>query len=238
MSSSPLSPPVPALVEVARLFDGLLYGAVEAAGVTADHAVDEAGWLVEIVRGRQQIRVLPHGVAGVDAAGLRQLLPQHRGLPQFSGPQLETDQRCEGLLGGAAGRPSSAQRLAQRRCAGDPLAKRIVDRGLHPALDERQQRLQPLQRSGLLGRGLRLENALVEQLLHLRGVRQRRRVEPGCELLDAGHVDLHALGERFHGVEQLTGQPRHVAEQSVVRGFPRGEECHDLAARLFEAFGE
>src|SRR6185369_3121014 len=51
-------------------------------------------------------------------------------------------------------RPASAQRLAQRRSARDPLTKRIVDDGLHPALDQSQQCLQPLQRGGLLRRGL------------------------------------------------------------------------------------
>ncbi len=63
-------------------------------------------------------------------------------------------------------------------------------------------------------------------------------LKPARELLDAAHVDLHALGERLDGVEQLAGQPRHVAEQSVVGGLARREEGQDLAARLLEALGQ
>src|SRR6476646_4682290 len=85
-----------ALVEVG---DGLLE-----AGVATDDAVDEAGGLVEVAGWRHQVRVLPHGVAGVDTGGLRQLLPQRGGLPQLPGAQFEADEGGEGLLGRTTGR--------------------------------------------------------------------------------------------------------------------------------------
>src|SRR3982074_727700 len=54
-------------------------GLVDAAGVSADDPVDEAGRLVEVLGGGQQIGVLPDGVALVDAGGLGQALPQRPG---------------------------------------------------------------------------------------------------------------------------------------------------------------
>ena len=213
---------------------------VDAAGVAADDAVDEARRARRgpSARGSRSGCCQTASRASAPTA-CGQPLPQRRGLAQLAGPQLQADQRREGLLGGAAGGAAAAQRLAQRRRAGDPVAERVGDDGLHPALDEGEQRLEPFQRRGLLGRGLRLEDALVEQLLHLPTDRSSDAgLKPCGEFLDAAHVDLHALGEGLDGVEQLARQPRHVAEQAVVGGLARGEERHDLAARLLEALGE
>jgi hypothetical protein len=79
---------------------------------------------------------------------------------------------------------------------------------------------------------------LIEQLFHLRRIGQRRGVEALREVFDAAHVDLHALGEGLDGVEQLTGQPWHVAEQAVVRGLTRGQEGEDLATWQLESLGQ
>ena len=57
---------------------------------------------------------------------------------------------------------------------------------------------------------------------------------PRAALLDAAHVDLHAAREGLDGVQQLTGQPRHMAEEPVMRGFAGGQERQDLAARLLQ----
>ena len=47
---------------------------------------------------------------------------------------------------GPARRAPPAQRLAQRRRPGQPVADRVRDHRVHPALDQREQRLQPGQR--------------------------------------------------------------------------------------------
>src|SRR5882757_8186053 len=72
---------------------------LDAAGVTADEAVDERGGLVEVLGTRQQIRVLPDGVAGVGADGFGQSFPQRRSLAQLARPQLQPDKGGERLLG-------------------------------------------------------------------------------------------------------------------------------------------
>ncbi len=179
--------------------------------------------------------MLPDGVAGVSTHGLGQSLPQHGGLPQLSRPQLQADQGGERLLGRAAGGPPPAQRFTQCGGARDPLAERRCDHGLHPALDQRQQDFQPFECLRLLRRRLWLEDPLGEELFHCRGIAQRGRVEAAREVFDAAHVDLHALGVSLDGTEQLTGQPRHVAEQPVMRCLPGSQEGHDLAARLLES---
>ena len=76
--------------------------------------VDEAVRVIQVGSGRQHVRVLPQPVAPVDPPRVRERGPQPRGVPQPARPQLEADQRGEGLLGRAAGRPAPAQRLAQR----------------------------------------------------------------------------------------------------------------------------
>src|SRR5205807_4830028 len=59
---------------------------VDTAGVAADDPVDEGGRVIEIVRTGQQIRVLPHRVAGVEPGSLSESLPEHGGLAQLPWP--------------------------------------------------------------------------------------------------------------------------------------------------------
>ncbi len=122
---------------------------VDATRVAAEGAVDESGRVVEIGCAWQKIGVLPHRVARVGTDRLGHPLPQRRRLPQLAGPQLEADEGGERLLGGPAGGTASAQRLAQRLRARQPVAERRRDDGLHPALDEREQRLETFQRDDL-----------------------------------------------------------------------------------------
>ena len=68
--------------------------------------------------------------------------PQVGGGAQPARPQLQPDQGREGLLGRAAGGPAATQGLAQRGRAGQPVADRVGDHGVHPALDQREQRLE------------------------------------------------------------------------------------------------
>ena len=75
---------------------------------------DEAVRVVQVGRRRQHVRVRPQGVAAVDPARVRQRGPQPGGVPQPARPQLQPDQRGEGLLRRAAGRATAAQGLAQR----------------------------------------------------------------------------------------------------------------------------
>ncbi|COX37549.1 Uncharacterised protein [Mycobacterium tuberculosis] len=58
------------------------------------------------------------------------------------------------------------------------------------------------------------------------------------QLLDSGHIDLHAHGVGLDGAEQLTGQPGNVAEQAVMCGLTGGQERQNLAARLLESGGK
>ena len=86
--------------------------------------------------------------------------PQRGGLAQPAWPQLEPDQRGEGVLGRPAGGPAPAYGLAHRVGVRQVAAGGGVGHLLDPALDQGEQRLQPGQ-GGLLGRRVvRLEQAL------------------------------------------------------------------------------
>ena len=114
-------------------------------------------------------------------------LPQLRGGAQPARPQLQADQRREGLLGRPAGGAAAAQRLAQRGRAGQPVADRVGDHRVDPALDQREQRLELRHRALLPGRDGRLEHALAAATASMR--RRVVRVDRRRQLLDRGEVD-------------------------------------------------
>ncbi len=110
-------------------------------------------------------------------------LPQLPRLAQAAGAQLEADERGERALGRAAGGAAPSHGLAQRVGRGQATGRRLGDDVVDPALDEREQGLEPRERGELLGGVVRHEDARGEDLLHGLGV---RRVDVARGLLDAG----------------------------------------------------
>lgn len=137
-----------------------------------------------------------------------------------------------------AGGAATAQGLGEGGDAGEPFPESLGDDGLHPALDQREQRLETFECLLLLGRGLRLEGALLQDLLDLRRVGQRGRVEALCGLLDRGEVHLDAARVVLDGGEQTLPQPRHVRVEALVGGLAGGDEDEHLAVRLLETLAE
>ena len=127
----------------------LLAERLRRAGVLA-----EAQRVVEVGGGRQQVGVHPHAVAGLGALPGAQRAPQRRGVAQPARPQLEADQRGEGLLGRSAGSAAAAEGLLQLAGAGHPLVGGLADDLVDPALDEGEGDLEPL-RARPSGRGSR-----------------------------------------------------------------------------------
>src|ERR1035437_10533745 len=74
-------------------------------------AAHEPVGVVEVVRGRQQVRVRPDRIPAADAARVGETLPDGRGLPEPARPELEPDQRGEGPFRRAAGGPAPPDRL-------------------------------------------------------------------------------------------------------------------------------
>src|SRR5699024_11900744 len=91
-----------------------LHGDRRNVAVTESATTDIRVRIIQIVPGGHQIRVLPDRVASLDATRLLQGRPQCSGLPQPTWTQLETDERCEGVLGRATGGPMSTGGLGQR----------------------------------------------------------------------------------------------------------------------------
>ena len=81
--------------------------------------LDEAQRVVQVGRGRQQVRVTPDGVAALGPAGLAQRRPQVARVPQPTRPQLQPDQGREGRLGRPTG---GALRVVRSRRARWPRA--------------------------------------------------------------------------------------------------------------------
>ena len=69
-----------------------------------DRVLAEAERVVEVLGRGEQVRRHPHAVAGLGALAGAERAPQRRGVAQPARPQLEADERGEGLLGRAAGR--------------------------------------------------------------------------------------------------------------------------------------
>jgi hypothetical protein len=179
--------------------------------------------------------VRPQRVATGGAALLAQQAPQLGGVAQAPRPQLQPDDRGERLLGRPARGAAAAQRLAQRGGTGQALPDGLGHDGVDPPLDQREQGLQPGQRRLLLGRGLRVEHARAHGLLDRGRV---GRVDALGQVLDAGGVDGDAARVLLDGGEQPLAQPRHVAEQALVRGLARGQVDQHLRRRAVEVLRE
>ncbi len=82
----------------------------------------------------------PHRIAAIDPAMLGEGGPHRRRLTQASGPQLETDERRERLLGRSTGRPAPPEHLGEAAGVGQPLGGRPVNHVADPTLDERERR--------------------------------------------------------------------------------------------------
>jgi hypothetical protein len=135
----------------------------------------------------------------------------------------------------SAGPPVARRRLAQRVRTGQPAAGGGGNDRVDPALDEREQRLQPAQR-GVLGRGgLRLEQPAGQGLLDARRI---ARVDLAHRPFDHGQIDVDALCIGRDGVEHAPAQPRHVREQPLVRRLAQGQVEPHLVGRALQAFAE
>jgi hypothetical protein len=113
----------------------------------------------------------------------------------------------------------------------------------HPALDQRQEGLQPAQRHLLLGGLLRLQHPTAQQSLDALRV---AGVQPALHAahrlvqatLDRLAVDVDAAGVGVHGVGQLLAQPWHVREQALVGGLAQGQEQPHLVLGPVQALAE
>src|SRR4051794_10495349 len=114
-------------------------------------------------------------------------------------------------------------------------AVRVADHHVHPALYQGQERLQPGQGHLLLRGGLGLQHARLHRLLDRLRV---RRVDLRGELFERRGVHADAARELLHRREQALPQPRHVREQTLVRGLAGGEEHHHLAVRALQPLRE
>ena len=191
--------------------------------------------VVEVLRDRQQVRVVPDLLAGAGAALRRDAGPQ---LGRVAGParaQLQADERGERVLRRATGGPTTAHHLPQRSRVGQVRAggrsRDLVD----PALDEGQRRLEAQQCGVLLRCRVEREHSLGEGVAQ--GLRVRRVDRPDG-LLERGHVDGDASRVGLHGPEEVRAQPRDVREQAGVRGLAQREEEPDLVDGHVEALGE
>src|SRR5699024_3426050 len=102
------------------------------------HLADEPSRVVQVLRRRQQIRVVPDAVALLRAHCLVQLVPQTRGIVGAWREQGNAHCLAQGLhlrgLGVAVGRP----RRGEDRCIRHPVRQRLAAHVIHPALDEAQ----------------------------------------------------------------------------------------------------
>ena len=192
-----------------------------------------AGRVVEVVGRRDQVRVRPQRVAPGDPALLAQQPPQLGGVAQLARPQLQPDDRGERLLGRAAGGAPPPQRLAQRRRPGQPLADRVGDHRVHPALDQREQRLQPGQRRLLLGRGLAARTCPTAW-----PPRSRRGSTGRCRGPAPRSARCRRVMPRAYSSTVPSSRSRShadVREQPLVRRLPGGQVDHHLAGGPVEA---
>src|SRR5215831_7305032 len=104
-------------------------------------ARDKAVRVVKVLRGRQQVGVGPDRVPAFDAARLGEAPPDRGGLPG----------------------PAPPDRLGQRAGLRQPVPRGGVDHRVHPAFNQRQRGLQPVQRRLLLWGVLRLEQSSAGQ---------------------------------------------------------------------------
>ena len=154
----------------------------------------------------------PQGVAGGGALTVTDRGPQVGGVAEPTRAQLQADEGRERLLGRTARGTSATHGLRERggrRHVGGRLRDDLVD----PALDEREQRLEPLERLLLLGGALRLEQPALQGLGDLL---RTGGVELADLRLDRVDVDAGVAAELVDGADERLLEPRGVGEQPVV----------------------
>ena len=152
-----------------------------------------------------------------------------------AGPELEADERGEGLLGRTAGGTATAHRLGERGRGGHRLASGLVDDLVDPALDEGEQGLEALDRVLLLGGALGLEQAALHGLGDLL---RARRVETLHRRLDGREVDAGAAAELLDRADERGAEPGGVVEQAVVGALAQHDVEQDVRGRVLEALAE
>ena len=196
----------------------------------------EAGRVVEVVGGRQQVGVRPHGLAAVLAALGEHRPPQRGRVAQPPRPQLEPDQRGEGLPRPARRWPGAGarSRAARRRPAGAGWRRRRPPRrpSPRPARARSPAGPAPAFCSGVSSGSNRPPVSACCSDSGLDGSMRADR------LLEPRGVDGDAARVGRDRVDQVRAQPRHVREQPLVRRLAQREVEPHLVGRHLEARAE
>ena len=179
--------------------------------------------------------MLPERVALAVADLTAQQLPQVRRLPHTAGPELQTDEAGEDLLGGAALNPAATHHLPQRYRMRQMRSGGLRSDDLDPALHERQQRLQLLQRLDLGRRLLRGEHARLQRRADRLGI---GGVDLRDGLLNGAGIDPDLTGIGLDSAQQLAAQPRDVGVQTRGGGLTHCQEHADLLGIGLQALSE
>ena len=177
----------------------------------------------------------PDGVAA--SAPLRERRLPHRVAASRSrrGRSSQADQRGEGVLGRSAGGSPATDDLLQLAVGGHPVEGGLVDDLVDPALDEREDRLEPDQRRLLRWRLLGSNSPPSSASWSAAGFVGSMPDSFDSMLAD---VDGGAAAVVLHGREEVGAEPRHVREQPLVGGLAEGEIEPDVVLGHVEALGE
>ena len=178
----------------------------------------------------------PHGIPAVDPAGVAQRGPEVGRVPHPPRAQLEADQGREGRLRRTATGPGPAYGLGQGTAGRHPVRGGLGDHLVHPAFDQRQHGLEPLQHRLLRRRLLRLEQATTLQGLAQLG--EVAGVELTHRLLESGGVDRDAARILLDQGQHLLPQPARGGEQPLPGALPQRQVQRDVTGRLFETLAE
>src|SRR5690606_38305754 len=143
-------------------------------------------WVIEVLCGRQQIRVREHTIAGFGPALRLEVGEQRSRIAKATRIELETDESGEGLLRRSHGCPATAQSLADLIAAGQMLAG-LVDYDVDPAGADDEEVLQGRQRLLLVLCRRRIDQSPADFVAEVGDV---RAIDVRCHVLDLRGVEL------------------------------------------------
>ena len=165
--------------------------------------------IVEILRGRQQVRVGEHLVPGLRSALRLEVGEERSGIAETARVELQTHESGEGLLGRTGSRPTATQGLADLIAARQVRTRRVDD-DVDPAGDDGEEILERSQGLLLVLGRRRVEQTLANVVAEIGDV---RGIDRGGHVLDLRSVHLEALGVAGQNRLDLGGEPGCAFEQ-------------------------
>src|SRR5699024_7386719 len=110
--------------------------------VVIEQAVDKGSWVIQVLRGRQQVWVIPYVVTLIDANSNSRAAPQLGGGFDLRGAKFNADNLGESLFCRSAGVTTVLPCACHRRGGWNARAQRFVAHVVNPAFNQSQQGFQ------------------------------------------------------------------------------------------------